>query len=327
MSAVALTRFRTVRLLVRDVAWLVPAIIAAATWIARGHFAMHEGARATEDIGTMSPLRALNVIPIWASDIRPSHVDDAIGVSFWAVLLILLLGQRRVEWRSFAPFAVALAVYLATPFRVGAGVLLNVRMGPVLALLALLVLRPARGLRGSLPIVACTVLALVQCIDNIQQVRRLQADVRGVPALLAKIPRRAKLLSLHFSGFDADVSHTPPWIYVGSYHRANEGGIASFSFSELPHWSLHYRPETAPPDQGELAWAMRPCLFRNHRDGPYFDWVLVRGERNPFAGDPPGPHWVIAGHTEKFVLWQKDGTKNPDGPDDGPCKAESVSLR
>lgn len=323
------------RRMVTRLAWLTPACVCAGVWVLRGRFGMHGSSiHEADEIGTMAPLRAMKVMALWAHDIWASHVDDAIGISFWGIFLVLLFGgsfRRREDGRppeergdvlgSIVPLAVAIAIYLATPFRVGTGLLLNVRMAPVLAVLALLALRPARGLRGTIPILLGAVLAVVQCVDNVQQIRAAQRDVDGLPELLDSVPRGGKLISLNFAGFATNPAHPPFWIYAGSWHRAKAGGIASFSFSELTHWSVQYRPGGGPPKQDDLAWAMNPCLYRNTRDGSFFDYVLVRGALNPFRNDPPGPRWKVRGRTAKYTLWEKDLSRESQtvGADVGPC--------
>ena len=81
----------------------------------------------------------------------------------------------------------------------------------------------------------------------------------------------------------------------------------------------------APPKQAALAWAMQPCLYRNVRDGRWFDYVLVRGAVDPFRDDPQGPRWKPKGKTAKFTLFEKDPSRPDrlDGTDEGPC----VGLR
>lgn len=316
---------------IKRVLWMIPAGVFATLWILRGRFAMHgTNIHDGSEIGSMNPFRALKVMALWSHDIWTSHTDDVIGIAFWLAFLVLVATQQKALQKlglrkgllPVVPLLVGLAVYLVTPFRVGTGLLLNVRMAPVLAAFALLALRPREGWIGRAPILAGALLALVQCVDNVQHVRHFQRDVDGVPELLAQMPRGAKLISLNFSGFDPNEVHFPAWIYAGSYHRAYDGGIASFSFSELPHWSVQYKPESAPPKQEALAWAMAPCLYRNVRDGAYFDFVLVRGAVDPFRDSPPGPRWKVVGKTAKFVLYEKD-TSEPDiieGTDDGICR-------
>jgi hypothetical protein len=316
---------------IRRVLWMVPAGLLAMLWILRGRFAMHgTNIHDGSEVGSMNPFRALKVMALWSHDIWTTHTDDVIGIAFWVVFLVLVTTQKTALQKlglrrgilPVIPLIVGVAVYLITPFRVGTGLLLNVRMAPVLAAFALLALRPRDGWLGRAPILAGALLALVQSVDNVQHVRELQHDVDGVPELLAEMPRGSKLISLNFSGFNPNEVHFPAWIYAGSYHRAYDGGIASFSFSELPHWSVQYKPEGGPPKQDAVAWAMAPCLYRNVRDGAYFDFMLVRGAVDPFRDSPVGPRWKVRGKTAKFVLYEKDTSALDitEGADDGICR-------
>ena len=74
---------------------------------------------------------------------------------------------------------------------------------------------------------------------------------------------------------------------------------------------------------------MQPCLFRNERDGSYFDFVLVRGALDPFKNDPPGPRWNVRARTEKYTLYEKDPLRPPaparETPDNGPCAEGQAS--
>jgi hypothetical protein len=40
-----------------------------------------------------------------------------------------------------------------------------------------------------------------------------------------------------------------------------------------------------------MFWDYDPCLFQNEVDGPYYDYVLVRGAVDPFEDEPAGPAW------------------------------------
>jgi hypothetical protein len=71
-----------------------------------------------------------------------------------------------------------------------------------------------------------------------------------------------------------------------------------------------------------MAWA-NPCGYRNQVDGAYFDYVLVRGERDPIASLPPGPRWDLVGGARLWRLYRKNTTA-ADVPasetvDLGPC--------
>ena len=62
------------------------------------------------------------------------------------------------------PFVVAVLVYLATPHRVGAAGYLNVRLAPLVTLLALATLRPRDDLGGAVPLAMAAVATLMACL-------------------------------------------------------------------------------------------------------------------------------------------------------------------
>jgi hypothetical protein len=100
--------------------------------------------------------------------------------------------------------------------------------------------------------------------------------------------------------------------------------VASFSFTELGHWPLQFRPEAAPPAKPPF-WTFSPCLFRNETDGAYYDYVLARGNVDPFRDAPPGPVWRSVDREGEFVLYAKvanaEAALNPPWKveDGGPC--------
>jgi hypothetical protein len=255
-------------------------------------------------------------------------------VAFWttfAVLLAASLGKRPEvgpAWRvdpAYAIFLCALAMYFVLPFRVGAGTMLNVRMASTVAMLAVAALHP----RGSGPWVRAGALAafaitVVVAGDAIRVMRACEAnEMSGFDGLLERIPVGSRVLLLSFRR-GSNMIGFPPWIHVGAYHRVWRGGVASFSFSELSHWSLQYKPDRAPPKHRAF-WDSQPCEFRNGEDGPYYDYVIVRGSVDPFRDEPPGPAWRATARVHDFVLWEKTGDLNPpwSAPDRGPCVARS----
>ena len=64
------------------------------------------------------------------------------------------------------------------------------------------------------------------------------------------------------------------FLHFHAYYRARMGGVASFSFAELPQSPLRYRPENAPPPH-PAGWEWHAGLFRNDVDGVYYDYVLA----------------------------------------------------
>jgi hypothetical protein len=140
-------------------------------------------------------------------------------------------------------------------------------------------------------------------------------------------PRGGKLLTLVFAQRSA-YTHIPPFVHFGAYYRIRYGGIASFS--ELPHWPVQYRPGEAPPAKKTVFWDWSPCLYRNTKDGPYYDFILSRGDLDPFANDPPGPRWRTIGGAGEWRLWSRDpGPWSPKPPDAdrGPCAPEDEPPR
>lgn len=326
---VAYLRLRRIRAAAESLLWLLPAVALAAQWGLSQRFSSGLSTVATADpVGRMAAGRAMRVAGLWVHDIWTSHVDDWIGVAFWCAFAVLLVDGLRVPSSTktrigLVPVLVAVALYLLTPFRVGAVVLLNVRLAPVVALFALTGLRSKRVSAVAPPIFALLFVGvLAQSVDNVVQMRRLERDVAGVHELLRALPRGSRLVTLNFDGFDPREAHFAPWIHVGSYARAYGASVTRFSFSDMDHWSLQYRPERAPPKEDGISWGLTPCFFRNSREGDYFDYVLVRGKAKPFASSPPGPVWRVRGTAPEYTLYEKvEGARSPGEVDSdvGPC--------
>lgn len=321
----------------RACVWLVPAAGAIAAWWLSGSVLAHpESLAGPGDVGTMSFLRSLRALPLWTFDVLNTHLDEICGLAWWAaVAAFAVLGVRRDEpsaetERGLAgllarvdpavvPLAVLLAAYVLTPFRVGAGGMLNVRLAPLVALAATLTL-PRRVARGKRWVLGIAAVATVAHVANVgQAVRAIAArETAGLDEVLAAMRPGSRVVSLQFDPRRSQV-HVDPYPFVASYHRARGGGIASYSFTDLWHWPLQYRPEVAPPKKQGL-WIYRPCLFRNAVDGDAYDYVLVGSARSdPFAATPEGPAWRVARRAGSFVLYERDGDARWTGPDMGPC--------
>jgi hypothetical protein len=323
-----------VRHAVTSLGWLGPAAACAALWWALGKIAMSDSLSNAREIAYMSAARSLHAIGLWAHDIWASHVDDACGVAFWttfAVLLATSLGKRpeiASPWRfdpAYVIFLCALAIYFVLPFRVGAGTMLNVRMASTVAMLAVAALHPrASGGWVRAGVVAAFIITIVVAGDAVRVMRACEAsEMSGFDAILERMPLGSRVLLLSFRRSSRYIGF-PPWIHVAAYHRVWRGGVASFSFSELSHWSLQYRPGYDPPKHHAF-WDAQPCDFRNAEDGPYYDYVIVRGTVDPFRDEPPGPAWRAAVKVHDFTLWEKTGEEHPPWsmPDRGPCVPRS----
>jgi hypothetical protein len=311
---------------------LVPSAVAALIWWASRSLATGN----VVEVSSRFPLdRALRTIPFWTFDVWTSHVDDVCGALYWAAFaLVLVSGLRRsrsaprasAALLPYLPLAVAGIALVATPFSVGPAAMLNVRLAPVVALFAILPLAPARSLGGAGLALAC-VATVVNAGNTAFEARRAEREGLGdLDRLLAHAAPGSRLAMLDFARPGAG-THFWPYIFAGAYHRARGGAVASWSFTELPHWSLRYVPGMAPPKRRPFA-NFDPCLYRYREDGAYFDHVLVNGKERPFGGGAPGPRFVPLASEGTMVLYGKAGEEtSTEEPDRGPCEPPPKSPR
>jgi hypothetical protein len=314
----------------RELLALAPGSIAAASWLLLGRLTLRaESLSAPGEIARMSPARALLAMPAWIFDVWRTRLDDVAALAWWgAFLLVVLVGARSMTRHSrratvflYAPFVCALCIYMATPFRVGAALMLNVRLAPVLVLLAFLPTRwPRRSRLATATALSITVANLFGGTAAFAACRAARDELGAIDPIVDAIPRGARLLTLSFD-IRSRTTHIFPWAHVGSYHRVRGGGVASFSFSELRHWPVQYRAADRPPAKEGATWDYGPCTYRNAIDGPYYDFVLVRGDVNPFVSKPPGPTFEKVLTSGTMTLYRKGAGEWPatGAPDPGPC--------
>jgi len=320
----------------RGLLLLVPSGLMAAVWFVFGKMTLGAEASIAQSGATqrMSVTRSMLLMPQWIFDVWRSHGDEIAAALWWVGFLVVALASAQSIRRFsrgallflYAPFVTALVVYLATPFRVGAGTMLNVRLAPILVLFALLPVRLGKGRLATGAIALVLLANVIGGITAFRECRAARRELGDIDGLLAKIPKGARVLTLTTDLRSATSTHIYPWFHVGAYHRVRAGGVASFSFSELQHWPLRYvAGDTRPPQKDRATWDFDPCTYRNAIDGEYYDFVLTRGPLNPFANDPPGPVFEPAFETAGFVLWGKTSDpKHPEThPDLGPCEKGS----
>jgi len=314
-------------------AWLAPCAVASAAFAltsAVTHPERSQGAQA--GVVRFTPtLFLLRELPAWMHDFWRSWGDDACAAVAWVALASLLVGRvpagtddgrRRLAGAGL--FALALALYFFLPAQVSFAFLLDVRNAPFVGLFATLLVPARAEQRARWPAIAMTAAAALLAVHGAWQMHAYDRDeARDFDEVLRNLPRGKRLLSLVFQQRSAYANVTP-FVHFGAYYRIRYGGIASFSFAELPHWPVQYRPEQAPPRKQIVFWDWSPCLYRNTKDGPYFDFVMARGELDPFAGDPPGPRWRAIGGAGEWRLWARDAgagstRENAAAEDPGPC--------
>jgi hypothetical protein len=297
----------------------------------------------------MGMAQTVSALPMWTFDIWKSHLDEVAAGLWWgAFAIVVVWGLRRPpeangRWLvPVLPFVVSVLVYLATPHHVGAAGYLNVRLAPLVTLFALATLRPSGDRWGTLPIAMAGAATLLMAGTSTWEMRRVSSERLGdFDALLAKMRPGARVAMLDFQVASPRTQEWP-YVFAGSLHRARGGGegdaVASYSFTELPHWPVHYAPGFGPPPSAPF-WVYRPCAYRYREDGAYYDYVLVQGDVNPWDDDHPhdvGPRFGAIATSGAFTLYAKgvgaSGASGAGGagaggaggadaalPDRGPC--------
>jgi len=104
------------------------------------------------------------------------------------------------------------------------------------------------------------------------------------------IPRAPKLLYLVYDHSGSSRTNTP-FIHLPAYVQAEKGGWLSFHFAVWGTSPVKLRTDpdgvVAPPVP--IRWEWTPYKFDLARQGPFFDWFLVRSRDVPdglFAADP-----------------------------------------
>lgn len=232
-------------------------------------------------------------------------------------LLGLLLAAAALCWpqrRELDPAAPARALvagwallaallYLAFPVSIGWMWQLNERYALVLALLLPALLRPAPGLRGAAPLLLAAAMSVFAAGAAFANIRAFDAEVGPFDSVLAPAAPGRRLIGLIYDQ-NSRFAKFSAFLHFGSYYRARKGGVASFSFAELPQSPLRYRPEAEPP-RHPPGWEWHPNMFRNQVDGEYYDYVLVHGLVDPFAYRPQGPAWRLLTREGRWSLYEK----------------------
>jgi hypothetical protein len=299
---------RTRRGVVRSLWWTGPSLLCGSAFLASSPV-MHPG-----EIGWTQPMAAsweppvdaVRHLPDALLDIWPGDVDELILIVLvaCAALLVGRAANGRLGMRVAGTWLVLAGVfYFAFPVQVGWLWLLNERYAIAFALLVPLVLRPAPGWRGAVPLATLALAGFVSAGLAANQVRAFTAEVDGFDRVLSAARPGERLIALVYDR-GSGAARFSPYLHFGSYYRARGGGVAAFSFAELPQAPLRYREATAPPFH-PAHWEWEPWQFRNATDGAYFDYVLVRGRVDPFARAGPGPAWHLVAREGLWSLYAK----------------------
>jgi hypothetical protein len=190
--------------------------------------------------------------------------------------------------------AVCLAMFLVLPMEMGSWWYVYPREATATAFIALGACpdlpRPA-FLRGPLvALLAIAGLGVAQVV--VTNYRKFDAVTRDFDAVVQKIPKAPKLMYLIFD-HTGSTRATTPFIHLPAYVQAEQGGWLSFHFAVMGTSSIVYRSPNEPgavvPPPVPTRWEWTPQRFDLKRQGPFFDWFLVRQRSAPdalFAADP-----------------------------------------
>lgn len=296
----------------RKLLWAAPVAVLALFWLLASPV-VHP-----QTVGWNQPMRVAFEEPAAAlHDLSDALLDIWRGPQDEWCLLALIGAAALLAWpsrkepdenswnRGLVAVWVAWAVllYLAFPVSIGWMWQLNERYALVFALLLPALLRPARGLRGAVPLVLVAATAFFAAGAAISNIRAFEGEVGPFDEVLAHAQPGRRLIGMIFDQ-NSRYAKFSAFLHFQAYYRARRGGVASFSFAELPQSPLRYRPENAPPPH-PAGWEWHAGMFRNDVDGYYYDYVLVHGRVDPFARNPPGPQWRILDREQDWTLFEK----------------------
>lgn len=258
----------------------------------------------------LSARTTLASIPEWSFNVWRRRDEKVFAVVYWIGYLGIFVSgfRRRTRWlfvRTW-PLLVAAVVFAVVPFQIGAGMMLNIRVGPLLwvMLLPLLRLRATTLARAS--VAAALLGTLGQALVARAVVRASQGDLGDFRRIVEAVPTGSRILYLPFDRRTPQ-AHFFPWMHVAAAIRAEKGGLSQFSFTVLPHWPLHDRVSPGKPG----FWDRSPCWFEADTDGAFYDVLLVRGAFDPFAGlgdaprHPMGEAFVLSEAAPPFFVWRR----------------------
>jgi hypothetical protein len=307
----------------RRLLWAIPPLVAAIVVVAGSPLTHPRRVGWTEPVRVVfeAPGDALRKLPGALLDVWPGR--EGLVVLLAVVTAGALLASpsgparrgmsRRRATIAAAWVAIAAAFYFTFPISIGWLWQLNERYAMAWALLIPCVLRPAPGWRGHAPLLLVAAASLVSAGVAAQHIRGFTAEVDGFDHVLDAAEPGRRLVALILDPASAH-ARFPPYVHFGSYYRARKGGVAAFSFAELPQSPLRYRPENAPPVM-PVHWEWEPSRFSNEREGAYFDYILVRGAVDPLASRPAGPAWRAVAYDGLWALQARRGSESPAATD------------
>jgi hypothetical protein len=313
----------------------LPSAAAVGIWLARSDFAVSGEASGRNELARLVAGESARFAPVretfarWLSHSFGVYRDGSgeglaalfLGVVFLLVLLRVAENRPRVESSRFgnlpsrrpatnAPelvLALSFAAYFFAPVAYKLVEPISHRFLPV-ALALLAVLGPVdlrrRHAAGWLAGIALLVLSVETGRVHLTEFERADSEMGELDDALARTKPGRRLLGLIYDR-GSEVVGLPVYLHAHQYYQARVGGLAAYSFAELPKSPIRYRPGAEPPAfPPRFEWT--PETFDADRYGSFFDYLLVRtrpGQPAPplmRAGDPAffrlvfeGPRWKL----------------------------------
>lgn len=295
----------------------LPSATAVGYWLARSDFAASGEASVRNELARLVAGEGARFAPPaetlgrWLSHSFGVYRDGSgtvLAQLFFGVVLLLVI-LRVVEtavplapsrfgnlpsWpKTAAPelvLALSAALYLFAPVAYKLVEPISHRFLPVaLALLAVLGPRDLRRRRvaGWLAGIALLFLAVQTTRIHAPRFERTDAEMGELDDALARTKPGRRLLGL-IADRASEVVRLPAYLHAHQYYQARVGGLAAYSFAELPKSPVRYRAGLEPPAfPPRFEWT--PEAFDADRFGPFFDYFLVRTRPGDSAASPFPP--------------------------------------
>ncbi|HZI66034.1 MAG TPA: hypothetical protein VFF17_05660, partial [Thermoanaerobaculia bacterium] len=303
-----------------------PSAVAVWFWLARSGFAASGEASGRNELARLVAAESARFAPLeetlrrWLAHSFAVYRDgsgERLAVYFLGVVLLLVV-LRAIETRvpveearfgnlpappgTAAPelvLALTVAAYFFAPVAYKLVEPISHRFLPV-ALALLAVLGPVelrrRRLAGWLAGLALLALSLETARVHLAHFERTDSEMGELEDALARTKPGGRLLGLVFDR-GSEVVGPPIYLHAHAYYQARAGGLACYSFAELPKSPVRFRPGAEPPPfPPRFEWT--PEAFDADLHGKSFDYFLVRtraGQPAPrlFPPDHPGSPRVL----------------------------------
>ena len=314
LASLSLPRWAPVKAWPRKLLWALPVVLLSLLWLYNSPVVHPQsvGWRQPMSVAFEEPATALKNVTDALMDIWHGGDDELCFIGLLVAAALLSWPQQREPdentWRRglvAAWVALAVGLYFLFPVSIGWLWQLNERYALVFALLLPALLRPARGLKGAVPLLLVAAIAFFTAGTAVANFRSFEREVGPFDEVMAQAKPGRRLIGMIFEQ-NSRYAKFSAFLHYASYYRARLGGVSSFSFAELPQSPLRYKSGNAPPAH-PAGWEWHANTYRNDVDGSYYDYVLVHGLNDPFASRPPGPVFKLLIRRGAWALYEKPG--------------------